>query len=328
MDVVVEVARAIGRAAEAADLDRALQDERAVGTGDNELLLDSRPRAFGVLFIGLRKKADAYAFGQRVGEHAACGGLEIVAWFAVVSHDLPPEAGLCVLGLDDRGHGAIERGDKGGALGVAGGEPVEDIDEGHCVPAHGASPDFGAEAGGLVGPGHLLGLVPAMSEQAGVRIAHVLVHEEELAGDVVEVGGLLEGGGVLGPKGLGHVGAVEPHLVGVDLLVPVAAAGGAGLKGELVVEELGGAGVLGVLGDAVEEEDGAAHLDVVQRVRVGFVAGDCAVGGDAGTDRGLDEAEDRGVVGGVPHGGHAVQTDSVFVSPGAGGGGGCAGRVL
>ncbi len=165
-----------------------------------------------------------------------------------------------------------------------------------------------------------------MLEQAGVRIAHVLVHEEELVGDVVEVGGGLEGGGVLGAEGFGHVGAVEPHLVGVDLLVPVAAAGGARLKGELVVEELGGAGVLGVLGDAVEEEDGAAHLDVVEGVGLGLVADDCAVGGDAWIDGGLDEVEDRGVGGVVPHGGHAVQTDSVFVSPGAGGGGG--GRAL
>ena len=78
--------------------------------------------------------------------------------------------------------------------------------------------------------------------------------------------GLLEGGGVRGAEGLGHVGAVEPHLVGVDLLVPVAAAGGAGLQGELVVEELGGLGVLFLLGDAVDEQDGAAHLDVVEGV--------------------------------------------------------------
>ncbi len=165
-----------------------------------------------------------------------------------------------------------------------------------------------------------------MLQQAGVRIAHVLVHEEELVGDVVEVGGGLEGDGELGAEGFGHVGAVEPHLVGVDLLVPVAAAGGARLKGELIVEELGGAGVLGVLGDAVEEEDGAAHLDVVEGVGLGLVADDCAVGGDAWIDGGLDEVEDCGVGGVVPLGCHAVQTDSVFVAPGAGGGGG--GRAL
>src|ERR1039458_10083648 len=61
----------------------------------------------------------------------------------------------------------------------------------------------------------------------------------------------LEGGTIRGAEGLGHVGPAEPHLVGVDLLVPVAAAGGARLEGELVVEELGGLGVLVLLGDAV-----------------------------------------------------------------------------
>jgi alpha-beta hydrolase superfamily lysophospholipase len=93
-----------------------LQDERAIGIGGNELLLNALPRAFGVLFIGLRQIAHAHAPGQRVGEHAACGGLEEIARLAAVSHDLPPESGLCVLNLDDRGHGAIERGDKRGAL--------------------------------------------------------------------------------------------------------------------------------------------------------------------------------------------------------------------
>ena len=126
------------------------------------------------------------------------------------------------------------------------GEPVEHIDEGHRVPAHGASPDLGAEAGGLVGPGHLLGLVPAVAQQAGVFGSRMCgVHQQKLFGDVVEVGGGLEGDGVLGAEGFGHVGAVEPHLVGIDLLVPVAAAGSARLKGELVVEELRGLGVLG-----------------------------------------------------------------------------------
>ena len=39
VDVVVEVASAIGSATETADLDRALQDERAIGVGGNDCLL-------------------------------------------------------------------------------------------------------------------------------------------------------------------------------------------------------------------------------------------------------------------------------------------------
>jgi hypothetical protein len=165
-----------------------------------------------------------------------------------------------------------------------------------------------------------------VAQEAGVRIAHVGVHQQKLFGDVVEVGGGLEGDGVFGAKGFGHVSAVEPHLVGIDLLVPVAAGGSARLKGELIVEKLRGERVLGLRCDAVEEEDGAAHLDVVEGVGLGLVAHNAAIGGDAWIDGCLDEVEDGGVGGVVPHGGHAVEAEAVFVSPGAGGGGG--GRVL
>ena len=248
--VVGEVAGAVGRAAEAADLDRAVEGERAVGVGGDEALLDAVPGAPGGGVVGLRKVAQADALGERVGEHAARGGFEIVAVIgfrdaeadAAVGlllhhraalrgsgHDLPPEAGFGVLHLEDGGHDAVERGDQRGALRMVGGEPVEHVDQGHAVPALRSAPDLGAEAGGLVGPGHLLGLVPAVAEEAGLGVAHVLVHEQELFGDVVEVLRLLEGCSVCGAEGLGHVGAVEPHLVGVDLLVPVASAGGARL---------------------------------------------------------------------------------------------------
>ena len=154
-----------------------------------------------------------------------------------------------------------------------------------------------------------------MAEQAGFFVAHVGVHEEELFGDVVEVGGLLEGGGVGGAEGLGHVGAVEPHLVGVDLLVPVAARGGARLDGELVFEEPGGLGVLFLLGNAVDEQRGAAHLDVVEGVAGGFVGGDGAVGGDVLVDGGLDVGEVVAVSGGVPLGGDAIEQRAFLVGP-------------
>ena len=101
-----------------------------------------------------------------------------------------PEMGGGVLRLHDGGHVAVERGDERGALGVDTlGEPVEDIDEGHSVPAEGApAPDLGAEAGGLVGPRR--GLRPRPSRGGGGRSpggrACMLVHEQELVGDVVE----------------------------------------------------------------------------------------------------------------------------------------------
>jgi hypothetical protein len=44
----------------------------------------------------------------------------------------------------------------------------------------------------------LLLLVPAVVEQAGFDIAHVLLGKHNLLGDVVEERGLVEGGGVFG----------------------------------------------------------------------------------------------------------------------------------
>ena len=54
VEVVVEVAGAVGCAAEAADLDGAVKGDGAVGVGGDEVLLDAVPGALGVGFIGLR----------------------------------------------------------------------------------------------------------------------------------------------------------------------------------------------------------------------------------------------------------------------------------
>ena len=103
-----------------------------------------------------------------------------------------------------------------------------------------------------------------------------------------------------------------------------------GCDGELVVEEFGGLGVFFLLGDAVDEQVGAAHLDVVEGVAGGFVAGDGAVGGDVFVDGGLDVGEVGAVGGGVPLGGEAVEQDAFFIGPlaGAGGIGGAGGPLL
>ena len=335
MDVVVVVARTVGCAAQPTNLDRAVEGERAVGVGGDELVLDACPHVGGGGFVGFGEIAEADAFGQRIGEHAARGGFQIIAIGGVLDadsdasvrllhhrrpvvrrliHDLPPQPGLRILDLEYGGDSAIERSDENSALWMVLREPVENINEGYAVPAHGAAPCLGTESGLLIGPGHLLRLVPAMLEQAGFRVAHVAVHQQELLRDVVEVFGGLEGDGVLGAEGLGHVGAVEPHLVGVDLLVPVAAAGRARLHRELAVQEFGGLGVARVLGDPIEQQDGAAHLNVVQGVRIGLVSGNCSVGGYILVHRGLDVGKVVGVGGGMPLGGHAVEQEAEFVA--------------
>ena len=103
-----------------------------------------------------------------------------------------------------------------------------------------------------------------MVEQAGFRVAGVLLHEHKLLGDVGEFLGMVRDRCVFRAEGLGHIKAVEPHLVGIALLVPIAAFDVAGLCAKLVPEEGGGGEVALVLRDAVEEEKLAAEKDVVE----------------------------------------------------------------
>ncbi len=336
VDVVVEFARTVGFATETANFDGAVKGKHAVGISSNELLLDTFPCAPGGGLVALRKVAHTNAFGHGVGKHAAGRGLEVVAVRLVhdagtdasvglllhcrtvvrrAAHDLPPETRFGVLCLDHRGNVAVECGDERCALRMISREPIQRVDQRHNVPAHCAGPDFGAQAGGFVGPGHLLRLVPAVTKEAGFWVPHVRVHQEELFGDIVEVFGLLERGCVRCAEGFGHESAVEPNLIRIDLLVPVSAACCARLDGKLIFEEFRRLRVFLLLGDAVDEERGATHFDVVEGVAVGFVAGDDAIGGDVFIDCGLDVGEVSSVGGGVPLGGHTVQRDAFFVGP-------------
>src|ERR1700677_100373 len=103
-------------------------------------------------------------------------------------------------------------------------------------------------------------------------------------GDVIEVFGVMGDGGVLGAEGFGHVDAVQPHLVGVALLVPVAARSGSRLLRELVVEKGGGREIAWVVCYLVEEQKLAAEQDVVELMLVGLERGDGTVGSEKGVD--------------------------------------------
>ncbi len=198
-------------------------------------------------------------------------------------------------------------------------EPVEHIDEGHTVPPHGPPPDLGAETGLLIRPGHLPGLVPAVPEQTCPAVAHVCVHDLELTGDVIPVLRYTEGGGIHRAKRLGHIGPVEPDLVGVDGLVPVCSAGGTRLCHKLFMQELRGLGVLRILRHPVDDEQRAAHFYVVESMSFRLVAFDrcSAVGfaGDVLVDRGPHVGEVGSVGRLVPFGDHSVQQHAFFVAP-------------
>jgi hypothetical protein len=125
------------------------------------------------------------------------------------------------------------------------------------------------------------------------------VREQDLLGDIVEIGGLVEVGGVLGVERAGHEEAVEPHLVRVNLLVPEAAAGGARLLAELVAQGLQGNAVAVGGRLLVEREEDFAGRDRVEGVILLLVAGDGSVGRDFRGDDLRGVVAVGGVAGGV-----------------------------
>ncbi len=82
-----------------------------------------------------------------------------------------------------------------------------------------------------------------MVEQAGVRVASMLIHEGELVNNIVENGGLIENQCILSAKRLGHIKAIQPHLLRIDLLVPETPAFRARLLAELALDELDSPGI-------------------------------------------------------------------------------------
>ncbi len=184
---------------------------------------------------------------------------------------------------------------------------VERIDERHHKPAHAARPELLRIPGLLVGPALLPGLVPTMKEQAGLRIARVPLHQHELFCDVGKCLRMMRDGGVLGAEGLGHVEAIEPHLIRVALLMPVAAFGVARLPGELAHKECRGGKVAPVEGDAIEQQQLAAKEDVVELLLGGLEGGNRSIRSDELIDCGLDVVEVAGVDGLQPHRVHAIE---------------------
>ena len=155
-----------------------------------------------------------------------------------------------------------------------------------------------------------------MIEEAGLWIARVLLHEDELMGDVAEVLRVMGDGGILGAKGLGHVEAIEPHLVGIALLVPEAAGGISRLLRELIVEKGGGGQIALVARDAVEEEKLAAEKDVVELMFLRLERGDGSVRGEKGIDRVLDVVEVARIGGVQPNRIHSFKEGAKLVVPG------------
>jgi hypothetical protein len=124
-----------------------------------------------------------------------------------------------------------------------------------------------------------------MEEEPGFWVVGVFGDSDDLVGNVVKGGAVVEAEGVFRIEGLGHVEAIEPHLPGITFFVPEAAVLGAGVRGQLGAEEFCGFAVPFLAGHAVEAEDGFAGSDMVDVVIIELIAVDGTIGLDKGADQ-------------------------------------------
>ena len=143
------------------------------------------------------------------------------------------------------------------------------------------------------------GLIVAVVVQAGLFVPHVLFDVHKLLVAVNAALHLVVAGLVLHVEGLGHVGAVQPDLPGVDILVPEVTLLGAGLGEQLAADGVNGPAVLLIPEDVVQGEQVLALIHVVQVVLLGVIGPDGAILLHKEVDEVLGEAQVLLVPGGL-----------------------------
>ena len=120
---------------------------------------------------------------------------------------------------------------------------------------------------------------------------------------------------IQGGEGLGHVDAVQPDLIGVNLLVPEAALPRAGLRFQLPPQKIGGFFVLFLACFFKQREQHPAFVHIVQRVAFGFVGADSAVVIHKGINEGFGKIEVPLIAGDFRHGQQGRHHAAVDVIP-------------
>ena len=102
-----------------------------------------------------------------------------------------------------------------------------------------------------------------MIVQSGLGISHIFYNIGKLMKNVIIVLLVIEFGLILHVERLSHVHAVQPYLVGIDLLVPEVAFLGAGLGLHLAVDQVDGLAVFFLTIQGIQCEQSLARIDIV-----------------------------------------------------------------
>ncbi len=104
-----------------------------------------------------------------------------------------------------------------------------------------------------------------MIEEAGFIIADMLFYPDELVRYVVPII-LAKHLGVFGVERLGHIQAVEPHLIRINFLMPKSAFASPWMVLKLRAEQVGGLFVFCLARDAIKHQYSGTHADLIKIV--------------------------------------------------------------
>ena len=151
-----------------------------------------------------------------------------------------------------------------------------------------------------VRPFLIFALVPSVIEQTGLWVSGVPLNSDDLMSHIVEPCRLVESRGELGIERGGHIDTVQPHLVGIDLLVPEAPFLSAWMGPQLLPQQRSSLFVALVTGGFVQEEQQLALVDLVKIVLFRTIGPDAAIWTDEFVNIPLDKGIDFLLTGFLP----------------------------
>jgi hypothetical protein len=104
------------------------------------------------------------------------------------------------------------------------------------------------------------------------------LHQDELLSNIAEGCVVVKRRGIFGIEGLTHVEPVEPHLRGIDLLVPEASVRRPWLLFQLLTQQSGRLLVLFLFGVLVKSKESSAGENIIEVVILQLVGANSTVG--------------------------------------------------
>ena len=177
--------------------------------------------------IFLFQHAKARALEHRIGDHARSAGFQIVAFLAAAIDHLVIHAAFRVrVGGDALHHLSKQSADIIAVFALR--QDFAQICQRCGKPSHRAQPKASRKAGDRIGPECGAACVIAVIIQLFLLVKHALAYGAHLTDDIAVIPFskvlFIQRG-----KNLCHIDAIQPDLVGIDLLVPEAALVRAGL---------------------------------------------------------------------------------------------------